>query len=572
MNDVLDLRIVSGVLLAWLGHALLFGTLLAGLTGLLVKLLRRHVPPAFVAALWCIVLVKFLVPIGPDWSLSLASAWETLSQRAPVALDAATSSDVDLESPIAANLGASKAGERRTVGAPSWVSGLMAAYLLSVVALMAVRIRAYRVFAARCRALSEPDEAAMRLVRDVCRRLGVRRVPAVRVSDEVPAPFVIGILHPLLVLSHRQFVRPDELETVIVHEVTHLRRGDLLVRTLQWIAGTLFFFWPVVAWVNRRIDAAREHACDEWALSHGKLSAGEYARCLLEAVQPRSVRSAVYQPSCMAGTLSTIERRIDVILATTNRPYRRRAWGLLTLAFLVSWGAFALTGAARADDPDDKKAPKWADTKEDVKQHANHLLKLATKRCSVADLDGDGFVSREESYPLFVFLAFQHEKKMLKKFPVTDSDGDGELSLVEAYDLIRGQHELTKANNTIKKAIQAAEENGELSDEKMKKYKVKGERLTMAAYHKTLDRREWLLANMEGDPPAKKLRAIGDRLRKIDAERKMKQAYGDKGEPSTKEKKAKIAELKAKIATLEEQGETEKAAKLRKKLKQLLSD
>ncbi len=70
----------------------------------------------------------------------------------------------------------------------------------------------------------------------------------------------------------------------MVHEVTHLRRGDPWLRCLQWIAGTVLFFWPVVAWVNRHIDLAREHACDRWALRHGKLCASEYARCLLEAV------------------------------------------------------------------------------------------------------------------------------------------------------------------------------------------------------------------------------------------------------------------------------------------------
>src|SRR5205814_9980080 len=136
----------------------------------------------------------------------------------------------------------------------------------------------------RCRRLAQADALVYGLVAEICQRLNVRRLPDVRLSDEAPAPFVFGAMNPTLVLARRHLVRPDELEAVILHEIAHLRRGDMLVRYVQWLAGTLLYFWPIVAWVNRRIDLVREHACDEWALVHGRLEAAEYARCLLGAL------------------------------------------------------------------------------------------------------------------------------------------------------------------------------------------------------------------------------------------------------------------------------------------------
>ena len=183
-----------------------------------------------------------------------------------------------------------------------------ALYLACATGLLVVRVRSYRALVARCRALLPADQATCNLVASVCRRLGVQRVPSVRISEEVPAPFVMGIFRPLLILSRRQLVRPDELETVVVHEVTHLRRGDLFVRYLQWTAGTVLFFWPVVAWVNRRIDAALEHACDEWALRYGRLTAGEYARCLLRAIRPMRSHRFAYEPAYMAAHPAMLER------------------------------------------------------------------------------------------------------------------------------------------------------------------------------------------------------------------------------------------------------------------------
>jgi hypothetical protein len=67
---------VSAVVVSWLGQALLLGTVLAGLTWLLVKLVDRQAHPHAVAVLWSVVLLKFLIPIGPAASFSLGSLWE----------------------------------------------------------------------------------------------------------------------------------------------------------------------------------------------------------------------------------------------------------------------------------------------------------------------------------------------------------------------------------------------------------------------------------------------------------------------------------------------------------------
>ncbi|UCG32496.1 MAG: hypothetical protein JSU68_12620, partial [Phycisphaerales bacterium] len=64
----------AGLLLDWLGQAVLYGTALAALTWLLLRIPALRPRPWLHGALWLIVLIKFLVPAGPDWSFSLASA------------------------------------------------------------------------------------------------------------------------------------------------------------------------------------------------------------------------------------------------------------------------------------------------------------------------------------------------------------------------------------------------------------------------------------------------------------------------------------------------------------------
>lgn len=81
--------------MAWIGQALVYGTLLAGATFLLAKIVGRRVHPAIHSALWLVVLLKFVVPVGPASSLSLASLSNSAVQLWPFGLaDAVETSSI----------------------------------------------------------------------------------------------------------------------------------------------------------------------------------------------------------------------------------------------------------------------------------------------------------------------------------------------------------------------------------------------------------------------------------------------------------------------------------------------
>ena len=484
----IDAHAVSSFILGWVGQALLFGTSLAAATWLLTKLLRQRVRPAFEAVLWAIVLVKFLAPVGPQWSLSLATAYQQVPRcwsRSGDDGSASPAAVVGRATPTYAEAEvASEVGRCRAPGSSPpwpWTTFIAAGYLAGMLCLLVVRLRSQWALLARCRRLPPADEATCRLVLGLCRRLGVQRAPSVRLSDESPAPFVMGSISPLLVLSHRQLVRPNELETVIVHELAHLRRGDVFVRYLQWLAGTLLFFWPVVAWVNRRLDVAREHACDEWALKHGRLTPGEYARCLLRAMQPAPAGRFAYCPAGMAINHKNIERRIDMIFKSPRRSGERRTKNLLAAAFLLGWGGFALTGAADPSPPDGVSQRDWPATAEALTEHAILLYNQVAQR-NDADLNGDGELAYCEKSTYLVALAAQEADAFIEEFPFADRDHNGVLDNWEAHDAIRGITLIAYADRRPTAAPGAA--------------------IDFEFYHVALDAQQWLLDNVTAKPSA----------------------------------------------------------------------
>lgn len=92
-----------------------------------------------------------------------------------------------------------------------------------------------------------------------------RRLTELCTSDEVVRPSVLGFFSPRILLPPALVDRlsPQELRQVVVHEMEHLRRADDWTNLLQKIALVLFPLNPVLLWVERRVCAERELACDD---------------------------------------------------------------------------------------------------------------------------------------------------------------------------------------------------------------------------------------------------------------------------------------------------------------------
>ena len=80
----------------------------------------------------------------------------------------------------------------------------------------------------------------------------------------VTTPFTLGILRPRIFL-------PDTLTgearaAVLLHEQTHIRRGDTLTKPLFYAVACLHWFNPVVWFAFRQFERCMEDACDEAAI------------------------------------------------------------------------------------------------------------------------------------------------------------------------------------------------------------------------------------------------------------------------------------------------------------------
>jgi beta-lactamase regulating signal transducer with metallopeptidase domain len=192
-----------------------------------------------------------------------------------------------------------------------------------VVAVSVLRLRRFR--RALEAALSPADARVRRLAERAAADLGVPPCADVAVIPADAAPFVWSCLgRPSVVLpaSIVAEMSDDQLRLVLMHELAHVRRGDHLVRWLDW-AVVAWLWWNPLAWVARRgLRATEELACDALVLRTRAAAPRLYGDCLL-TVSEALIGPAIPTPpqACAMGDGSLEERmRFIMSAASTKRP------------------------------------------------------------------------------------------------------------------------------------------------------------------------------------------------------------------------------------------------------------
>jgi len=125
-------------------------------------------------------------------------------------------------------------------------------------------------------------------------------------------PGVFGIWRPVLLLPKgiTERLTEEQMDTIVAHELCHVRRRDNLVAAIHMVVEALFWFHPLVWWIGARMIAERERACDEEVLRLGK-EPEVYAESILKVC-----RFYVESPiECVAGvTGSDLKKRIGGIM------------------------------------------------------------------------------------------------------------------------------------------------------------------------------------------------------------------------------------------------------------------
>jgi TonB family protein len=185
-------------------------------------------------------------------------------------------------------------------------------------------------------------------------RPGIPRRVQVVESERAAVPMVWGVVRPVIALPvASRYWSAERLRTVLLHELIHVQRRDLLAQVVAQAACCLYWFHPL-AWIAAGAQRReRERACDDAVLKRG-MGAAEYAGHLVDLA-----RGLTIEAPAMADA-GDFEGRVRALLDQgRNREPLGRGWAiavsLLAVALIVPMAS--MTSYAQASLPAPAVAP-----------------------------------------------------------------------------------------------------------------------------------------------------------------------------------------------------------------------
>ncbi len=159
--------------------------------------------------------------------------------------------------------------------------------------------------------------------------VGLSCTPQVHVIPR-GAPFLAGILKRSIYVP-AALIGGQGAQQVIVHELVHLKRGDLIARPLERIVADLFWFSPFAWWIRGQLDFWREAVVDDETveLTGDRIA---YARTLTSAARISRDEAVLPVAAFILRKKGNLKMRLNELLTAKPRP---RRMGLVLAAALM---------------------------------------------------------------------------------------------------------------------------------------------------------------------------------------------------------------------------------------------
>jgi beta-lactamase regulating signal transducer with metallopeptidase domain len=283
------------------GAMFLQATVLVVILFLADGLLRKRVKATLRYWLWMLVFIKLLLPPSLSSPASLGYWYHGWAAKSPSTAPTVVSVPVETQnlaslpelpgmvpseppSPTPSELRLPPSSRHIDLAWPGITFVLWLVGVLVLSALLLQRVCFVRGLIAQ----SVPAEAPLLdLLSRCCDQMGIHRPVGLRLSPSTFSPAVCGLVRPVILLpaSLLQKLSADDLRAVLIHELAHLKRGDLWLNSFQTLLQIAYFYNPFVWLAGVMSRRVREQAVDEMVLVALGAEARSYSRTLIDIAE-----------------------------------------------------------------------------------------------------------------------------------------------------------------------------------------------------------------------------------------------------------------------------------------------
>ena len=288
----------------------------------------------------CAAAMPVCQAVAPAWGVRVESVHRLVSNVAATA---------PVEQPLASGTGSVRSGAVAArasllLRSATWTWSVGALILLGVLCVGLARLA---WIAAGCEPVIDPRWTTV--LSEMAAHLGVRRDVSVLQSDRDRLLVTSGLWRSkiILPLGAAEWTT-DRIRVVLCHELSHVRRGDVMLQILAGLVRAVYWFNPLVWIASSWLRHESERACDDDVLSLG-MEGSAYATELLGIA--RVLRPVMWSPAPGMARPSSLQRRVRAMLNTNidRRPLSSaRRLAIATSALIVTMTVAGSGAAAQA--------------------------------------------------------------------------------------------------------------------------------------------------------------------------------------------------------------------------------
>lgn len=338
------------------------GSILVGLILLIRLLLKEHMKKSIIYYLWFILIIKLLVPFGPESKLSLFNLINIISkEETNLSVNSYNSLNKEVKNNISNIINSSEDNKvylntesNNTISTNevennlkeenikfSYKEILFIIWIIGVIIITSKILISYFKFKLKIsKEYKEYKNYDLKIDINKEREiLNINKNIQVRITNEINSPSLCGIVNPkiLIPLNMVNNLDNEEMRYIILHELCHYKRKDVLISWLGYIAKTIHWFNPIIYIGLNTMTYDCEAACDEMVLS--KLNDKEnlkYGNTILNVLHLINIRSTVPGTTSMVTNKKRLKDRIKFIAENKKFNYKTILLGSIAIVILSS--------------------------------------------------------------------------------------------------------------------------------------------------------------------------------------------------------------------------------------------
>ena len=351
--------------------------------------IRKWAWPQVRYAMWMLVFIKLVMPVGMSSPLSLTSKIPPLSELrtqsietvnlntennvqntshsiyTPMIANKVTKEKVSMlpavvaSAPVKVNTGSESIEIQ--VNEPggnklSWKVWAMFVWTGGVVVLgvwLVVRLTRLRNEHSKSDHYASLPEWFDEVLAETAERLQLKKLPKVVLTDKVKCPAVFGVFDTALLMPAGKIksLSRFDAEHILLHELAHIKRGDLKVHAACMCLQIIYWFNPLLWLIRRPVQNLREICCDGTVAQILTDKTNNYRMTLLETA--RELLADPIDPGLgLLGLFENSSRLIERLKWLEKNTWRRRPLKIATIIVIVCVMFACVLPMAKAGEPE----------------------------------------------------------------------------------------------------------------------------------------------------------------------------------------------------------------------------